>query len=68
MIDLHVWDIGPRARACIVSLRASVPRSPAVYRDLIASRERLTHVTIEVHALADHAAMEARPVPDSGRQ
>jgi len=59
VVDLHLWDIGPRARACIVSVAAPSPQPPSAYRAALAAIARLEHVTIEVHTLpAD--AMAAR--------
>lgn len=50
--DLRLWDIGPHARACIVSLASPSPQPPAVYRRALADVAELEHVTVEVHALA----------------
>jgi cation diffusion facilitator family transporter len=52
VVDLHLWDIGPNARACIVSIAAANPSTPATYRDALASIASLQHVTVEVHRLA----------------
>lgn len=52
VVDLHLWDIGPNARACIVSVAAASPAPPATYRDALASIASLQHVTVEVHPLA----------------
>lgn len=52
VVDLHLWDIGPSARACIVSVAAVNPAAPANYRDALASIVSLQHVTVEVHPLA----------------
>ncbi|XXX78306.1 CDF family Co(II)/Ni(II) efflux transporter DmeF [Sorangium sp. So ce134] len=51
VVDLHLWDIGPRARACIVSVAAPSPQPPIAYREALASIASLQHVTVEVHAL-----------------
>lgn len=51
VVDLHLWDIGPSARACIVSVAAANPAAPAKYRDALASITSLQHVTVEVHPL-----------------
>lgn len=51
VVDLHLWDIGPGARACIVSVVAANPAAPATYRDALASITSLQHVTVEVHPL-----------------
>ena len=50
--DLHVWRVGPRHLAAIVSVVAAVPREPGHYRALLAGFEDLAHVTIEVHEAA----------------
>lgn len=52
VVDLHLWEIGPRSRACIVSVAAREPKPAAAYRELLLSREQLTHVTVEVHQLS----------------
>jgi cation diffusion facilitator family transporter len=51
VVDLHLWEIGPHARACIVSVAAPTPQAPSVYRAALASIARLEHVTIEVQGL-----------------
>jgi cation diffusion facilitator family transporter len=51
VVDLHLWSLGPRARACIVSLATRAPRAPSVYREALAPIARFEHLTIEVHAL-----------------
>ncbi len=51
VVDLHLWDIGPRARACIVSVAAANPQAPAVYRGALEAIVSLEHVTVEVHPL-----------------
>jgi cation diffusion facilitator family transporter len=52
VVDLHLWDIGPGARACIVSVAAASPAAPAAYRAVVASVASLQHVTVEVHPLS----------------
>jgi Co/Zn/Cd efflux system component len=51
VVDLHLWEIGPQARACIVSVAASSPLPPGAYREALTSIARLEHVTIEVHGV-----------------
>ncbi len=50
VVDLHVWRVGPRHLAAIVSVVTPAPRQPAHYRALLARFEDLAHVTVEVHA------------------
>lgn len=53
VVDLHLWDIGPGARACILSVAAQSPQPPVAYREALASIASLQHVTVEVHALTE---------------
>ncbi|WP_437279557.1 CDF family Co(II)/Ni(II) efflux transporter DmeF [Sorangium sp. So ce375] len=52
VVDLHLWDIGPGARACIVSVAAPSPQAPSTYRDALVPIASLQHVTVEVHPLS----------------
>jgi cation diffusion facilitator family transporter len=52
VVDLHVWEIGPKARACLASVVAADARTPLEYAERLRSAEGLAHVTIEVHARA----------------
>jgi cation diffusion facilitator family transporter len=47
--DLHLWRVGPKELAAIVSIVASDARSPDYYKDLVADSLQLTHVTVEVN-------------------
>lgn len=47
--DLHVWQIGPDCRACIVSIVTHTPREPSFYRARVAAEVQLGHLTVEVH-------------------
>ena len=47
--DLHVWMIAPGTYAAEIALVTHQPRSPDHYKDLLASEDRLGHVTVEVH-------------------
>lgn len=49
--DLRLWEIGPHARACIVSLASPSPQPPAAYRRALAGVAELELVTVEVHAV-----------------
>jgi Co/Zn/Cd efflux system component len=52
--DLHVWELGPGERSCIVKLVTSSPRDPSFYRELIKSKVRLSHLTVEVQRCTAH--------------
>lgn len=47
--DLHVWELGPGRRSCIVSLVTSNPRGVDFYRDQVLSALDVAHLTIEIH-------------------
>ena len=47
--DLHVWELGPGRRSCIVSLVTSSPRDLAFYRDVVLGTLECAHLTIEIH-------------------
>jgi cation diffusion facilitator family transporter len=50
VVDLHVWEIGPKARACLACVVTSSARSPLEYTERLRHAEGLAHVTVEVHA------------------
>jgi cation diffusion facilitator family transporter len=49
VVDLHVWDIGPKARACIASVISDVACSPLEYTAALRRHAQLAHVTVEIH-------------------
>jgi len=50
--DLHLWRVGPRHLAVIVSVVTHEPRDPAHYKRLLAPFGDLAHVTVEVERCA----------------
>ncbi|HTP29813.1 MAG TPA: CDF family Co(II)/Ni(II) efflux transporter DmeF [Anaeromyxobacteraceae bacterium] len=54
--DLHVWRVGPRQLAAIVSVVTHAPKYPSHYRELLSGFKDLAHVTVEVNGCADAAA------------
>ncbi len=50
--DLHLWRVGPRHLAAIVSVVTHEPRDPAHYKRLLAPFRDLVHVTVEVQGCA----------------
>jgi cation diffusion facilitator family transporter len=46
--DLHVWDLGPGRRSCIVSLVTSTPRDTEFYRSAVLRALDVAHLTIEI--------------------
>jgi cation diffusion facilitator family transporter len=53
--DLHLWRVGPRHLAAIVSVVTHEPREPAHYKELLRRFSDLAHVTVEVHRRDDSA-------------
>src|SRR5690606_26952177 len=47
--DLHVWELGPGRRSCIVSVATSTPRDVSFYRDAVLGALPVAHLTIEIH-------------------
>ena len=47
--DLHVWELGPGRRGCIVSLVTAQPRDIDYYRGVILDAVPMAHLTVEVH-------------------
>jgi Co/Zn/Cd efflux system component len=54
--DLHVWELAPGRRGCIVSLVTAAPREVQYYRAAILKAATLAHLTVEVHRCDRHAA------------
>ena len=53
--DLHLWEIGPGERGCIVKIITASPRSARYYRDVIKAKVRVSHLTVEVqHCEEEH--------------
>ncbi|HYG67412.1 MAG TPA: CDF family Co(II)/Ni(II) efflux transporter DmeF, partial [Anaeromyxobacteraceae bacterium] len=58
--DLHVWRVGRRHLAAIVSVVSGAPRPAAEYRAALARFDELAHLTIEVHRAGATAREESR--------
>jgi cation diffusion facilitator family transporter len=57
--DLHLWEMGPRRRGCVVSITTSSPRDTEYYRERVRALLSLAHLTVEVHRCRhghEHAA------------
>lgn len=48
--DLHVWRVGPKHYAAIVSVVSHTPKEPEHYKNLLSGHADLAHVTVEVNA------------------
>ena len=57
--DLHVWRVGPGHMAAIVSVVTHEPRTPAFYRQRLASFTDLAHVTVEVNRCQEEERLAA---------
>ena len=53
--DLHVWELGPGRRSCIVSIVTAQPRELDVYREAVLGTMDFAHLTIEIHRCAAHS-------------
>lgn len=63
--DLHVWELAPGRRGCIVSLVTASPREVQYYRAAILKAASLAHLTVEVHRCDRHAAGLDQAAPAS---
>lgn len=52
--DLHLWRVGPRHLAAVISIVTDEPRPPDHYKALLARFPDLAHVTVEVHECTGH--------------
>jgi cation diffusion facilitator family transporter len=52
--DLHLWRLGPGHAGLIASVVADHPQAPSAYKQRLAGIAGLSHVTVEVHACAEH--------------
>jgi cation diffusion facilitator family transporter len=57
--DLHVWELGPGRRSCIVALVTSAPRDVEYYRKAVLAALPVAHLTIEIHQCEHHQAEAA---------
>jgi cation diffusion facilitator family transporter len=46
--DLHLWDLAPGRRGCIVSIVTEAPKDTAVYRSMLEGLHQISHLTVEV--------------------
>jgi len=49
VIDLHVWRVGKRKYACILSLLTPTDVGPDYFKHQLSVHEELAHVTIEIN-------------------
>lgn len=47
--DLHVWELGPERRGCLVTVVTGAPRATSFYRDRVLEAASFAHLTVEVH-------------------
>jgi cation diffusion facilitator family transporter len=57
--DLHLWRLGPGHAGLIAAVVSDRPQAPAVYKERLEGLTGLSHITIEVHACADHGKIAA---------
>jgi cation diffusion facilitator family transporter len=62
--DLHVWELGPGRRSCIVSVVTATPRPLSYYRDAVLAALPVAHLTIEIHQCELPHATEAAHAHD----
>ncbi|AOU99567.1 hypothetical protein BI364_05220 [Acidihalobacter yilgarnensis] len=60
--DLHVWRVGPKAQACILSVVTHTPRPADHYKGLLSGVPGLGHLTVEVLPCPGAACTDAIPI------
>jgi cation diffusion facilitator family transporter len=61
--DLHVWQVGDRDAAAIISLVTHYPRPVTHYRKLLAEIPSLAHITFEINICEDEECLpDTRPI------
>ncbi len=59
--DLHIWELGPGRRSCIVSIVSAAPRDLDYYKSVVLAALDVAHLTIEIHRCElPHAAPVGR--------
>lgn len=59
--DIHVWRVGGRSLAAILSVVTHEPRPPDHYKRLLAAYPDVEHVTVEVIACEGESCLRQRP-------
>jgi hypothetical protein len=57
--DLHLWRLGPGHTGLIAAVVSDRPQAPSAYKHRLEGLAGLSHMTIEVHACADHGRKAA---------
>jgi cation diffusion facilitator family transporter len=60
--DIHVWRVGARSLAVILSVVTHLPKPPDHYKDLLSGFEAISHVTVEVIGCAGESCLKP-PAP-----
>ncbi|MCB0798271.1 MAG: CDF family Co(II)/Ni(II) efflux transporter DmeF, partial [Chitinophagales bacterium] len=53
IVDLHVWQLGPKSYGVIISLVTHEPKEPEHYKQLVGHLHAIGHLTIEVNCCRD---------------
>jgi Co/Zn/Cd efflux system component len=54
--DLHLWRVGPRDLAALISVVTSEPKPPDHYKRMATEAVALSHVAVEVNRCPDPPA------------
>jgi cation diffusion facilitator family transporter len=61
VVDLHLWRVGPKHLAAVVSIVCRQPREPDHYKALLTDFPDLAHITVEVHRCPEDAPRDLSP-------
>jgi cation diffusion facilitator family transporter len=59
--DLHLWRVGPRHLAAIISVVTHEPKEPEHYKARLQGHDDLVHLTVEVHRCTDVGGTSCTP-------
>lgn len=57
VVDLHLWEIGPRQIGCVVTVQTEAPKPVEFYRQLLNEKVSLHHLTVEIRTRTDESAV-----------
>jgi cation diffusion facilitator family transporter len=55
--DLHVWKVGPKDYAAMISIVTHFPKAPDHYKKILSEFSELSHITVEVNPCLSEPCM-----------
>jgi Co/Zn/Cd efflux system component len=48
VVDLHLWQVGPKQVVCVVSVASKTPRTLSEYKQVVLAAAPVNHLTVEI--------------------